>query len=210
MMTPFLLAALLAATSPGGTGFTPDAIQSHTETPMTDARFWSIMDATGRYEAEPKAQLAALRESLGALSATEVLGFRDAFDRQMRRAYTWDLWGVAYVMHGGASDDGFEYFRRWLISKGSTQFERVLANPDGLGDGLHPDIEGILEFEEISYVAAEVWSEKTGLTFDEMPPSPAWIEPGAEPDGEPFDESPAALAARFPKTWDRFGEKPLA
>lgn len=195
-----LIAVLLAATSPSTTGCTPDALQTHAESPMTDARFWSIMDASAQFEADPDTQLDALRDRLSELSPTEVLGFRDAFDRQMQRAYTWDLWGVAYVAHGGASDDGFEYFRRWLISKGQADFERVLATPDSLVDHLVPSIEGVLEFEEISYIAEEVWAEKTGGTPDAMPPSPAWIEPGTEPVGEPFDENPAALAARYPKT----------
>jgi hypothetical protein len=26
-------------------------------------------------------------------------------------AYTWDLWGAVFVLNGGDSDDGFEYFQ---------------------------------------------------------------------------------------------------
>lgn len=57
----------------------------------------------------------------------------------MIRSYRWDLWGAAYVAKGGASDDGFEYFQRWLISRGRTDFERVLADPDALADLAIPD-----------------------------------------------------------------------
>ena len=42
--------------------------------------------------------------------------FEAAFRRYLNEAYTWDLWGAADVIHGGCSDDGFEYFRRWLVS----------------------------------------------------------------------------------------------
>ncbi|WP_449342020.1 DUF4240 domain-containing protein [Streptomyces aurantiogriseus] len=34
------------------------------------------------------------------------------------RAYTWDLWGAAWVLLDGASDDAFDFFRCWLIGQG--------------------------------------------------------------------------------------------
>ena len=176
---------------------------------MSDARFWTIIDGTTADEAEPEAQLEALREILTGLSMNEVLAFHDAFERQMQRAYTWDLWAVVYIAHGGASDDGFDYFRRWLISKGRAVFEQVVAQPDRLAEVLAADSEGVLEFEEISAVATEVWARKSGRTQDEMPMPAAATLPGATPVGERFEEDPAALAARFPRTWARFGEAPL-
>lgn len=178
-------------------------------TPMSDARFWAIIDRTAAYEADSEAQLEALHESLNALSTEDIVAFSDAFERQIQRAYTWDLWAVAYIAHGGASDDGFDYFRRWLVSKGQAVFERVLAQPDSLAEVLAPDSEGVLEFEEISAVAAEVWTRKTGRAGEEMPMPTSATLPGATPAGEPFDEDPAALAARFPRTWARFGDRPL-
>ncbi|RYF96709.1 MAG: DUF4240 domain-containing protein, partial [Caulobacteraceae bacterium] len=140
---------------------------------MSDALFWTIIDGTTADEAEPEAQLGALREILTGLSMEEVVAFHDAFERQMQRAYTWDLWAVAYIAHGGASDDGFDYFRRWLISKGRAVFEQVVAQPDSLAEVLAADSEGVLEFEEISAVATEVWARKSGRTQDEMPMTPA-------------------------------------
>jgi hypothetical protein len=53
----------------------------------------------------------ALRTELRALSLDEIIAFEVAFRRYLNEAYTWDLWGAAYVIHGGCSDDGFEYFR---------------------------------------------------------------------------------------------------
>jgi hypothetical protein len=29
-----------------------------------------------------------------------------------------DQWGAAYLANGGCSDDGFDYFRGWLIGQG--------------------------------------------------------------------------------------------
>ena len=52
--------------------------------------------------------------------------------------YTWDLWGVAYILKGGCSDDGFEYFRAWLIARGRDFVAQALADPEGLGVAIDP------------------------------------------------------------------------
>ena len=208
-MKRLVLAALTVLLTPTGMAVAAQPAPVHAQSPMSDARFWSIIDGTTRPDADPEAQLIALHETLEALSADEVVGFRDAFERQMKRAYTWDLWAVAAIAHGGASDDGFDYFRRWLISRGQATFEQVLAHPDSLADVPGTNGGDVLEFEELGYVALEVWAGKTGNDFNEMPAPVPSIEPGAGPSGEPFEEDPAWLAARFPKTWARFGESPL-
>lgn len=73
---------------------------------------------------------------------------------------TWNLWGAAYVINGGCSDDCFEYFRGWLVLQGRETFERALANPDSLA--VHPQLEGAAELEEVLYVARTVYQAKTG------------------------------------------------
>ena len=50
------------------------------------------------------------------------------------QSYGWQLWQAAYLINGGCSDDGFEYFRGWLITQGRETFERVVADPDTLAD----------------------------------------------------------------------------
>lgn len=107
---------------------------SFTMTPMTEDRFWALIGTTTAFAGHPQRQLSALRETLEKLSAEDVAAFDLAFDQQMNRAYSWDLWGAAYLVNGGASDDGFEYFRRWLIAQGREVFQKVLADPDSLAD----------------------------------------------------------------------------
>jgi hypothetical protein len=176
--------------------------------PMSDERFWSLIAETAR--TDPDRQIEALEEVLGGLSNAELPGFRDAFQRQLQRAYVWDLWAVAFIAHGGASDDGFEYFRRWMVAQGQAIFERLLANPDDLAEVAPRDSREPLEFEEFASLADRIWAERTGT---EMPPPDTGLTSldlmVAEPAGERFDDNPAALAARFPKTWARFGEAPL-
>jgi hypothetical protein len=177
--------------------------------PMSDDRFWALIGATTAFERDPGRQLAALRSALERLTVPEIEAYEAAFDQYMRRSYSWDLWGAAYVVHGGASDDGFEYFRCWLISKGRAVFEKVTADPDSLADFLAPDLEGVLEFEDFAYVAREVWGEKTGLPGNQMPNAANMIYVGLEPSGTRFEEDEAYLSRRYPKLWRRFGSHPL-
>jgi hypothetical protein len=176
---------------------------------MTDERFWALIQPTTAFENDPDRQIAALHSALENLSTEEIEAFEEAFGRQLKRSYSWDLWGAAYVVHGGASDDGFEYFRRWLISKGRRIFERVVADPDSLADIVALVPGGPLEFESFGSVARRVWSEKTGRKAREMPDSAEMVYIGLKPSGTPFDEDATHLAKRYPKLWQRFGTNPL-
>jgi len=183
---------------------------SERTTQVTDGtRFWQLVDATTPFEADPQRQLAALHGELASLPTKEIEEFEVAFDQEMKRSYSWDLWGAAYVVHAGASDDGFEYFRCWLISKGKRVFEKVLADPDSLADILAPDVRGVLEFEQFAYVARKTWGEKTGKPANKMPNAAWMMYPGRQPTGVPFDEDSNSLAKRYPKLWKRFGSTPL-
>ena len=97
--------------------------ESMTAAAMPSDRFWSLIDATAEDEADPDAQLARFQSVLSALAPEEIVAFQHTFDQEMTRSYSWDLWGAAYVAHGGASDDSFDYFRHWLISKGRDVYE---------------------------------------------------------------------------------------
>jgi hypothetical protein len=118
----------------------------------------------------------------------------------MARAYTWDLWAAAYVINGGCSDDGFEYFRAWLISRGSDTFEKALADPDSLASlrGLEPDE---CELESLLYVAAEAYEE---AAESELPESK--VKRPSKPAGKRWSEEGDDLAKRVPKLWKKFGE----
>ncbi|MFN3930530.1 MAG: DUF4240 domain-containing protein [Brevundimonas sp.] len=208
-MIAILATALLASTSASDRLHVQQTSEAIVVQAMDEQRFWVIMDRAAVHKSDPDRQVASLRSELETLTAEEVLAFRSAFEVQLARAYTWDLWAVAYVAHGGASDDGFEYFRRWMVSRGRAAFERLLAHPDDLADMVAADADGVLEFEEILYVTDEVWSERTGLDPAEMPIQMESTTLGREPLGVPFEDDPDHLERRVPKTWARFGDRPL-
>jgi hypothetical protein len=179
-----------------------------TVSPMPAEKFWSIMERVAESDQDPDAQLRALRTALHELPLEDIISFEVAFRRYLNMAYTWELWGAAYVIHGGCSDDGFEYFRRWLISRGRDVYEDALADPDSLarlnGSGW------VWEFEEIYYVPVQVFKEKGGGKGDVRDYSePEAGLAGPEPSGQPFVEDEEHLARRYPKLWRRFGAEPL-
>ena len=79
-------------------------------------------------------------------------------------AYFWGLWGVAYLVNGGCSDDGFEYFRNWLVLQDRDVFEAAVRHPDSLADVVDPDEE---DYECECRPAWDAWFEKTGTVSEQ-------------------------------------------
>jgi Protein of unknown function (DUF4240) len=52
----------------------------------------------------------------------------------MTASYRNSLWAATSLINGGYSDDGFEYFRGWLIAQGRKVFVQSVANPETLAD----------------------------------------------------------------------------
>jgi hypothetical protein len=170
--------------------------------------FWGIIARTRSPDGDQDRQIAALATELSKLTPAEIEAFGAVFDHLLAETYSWDLWGAAYVIMGGASDDSFAYFRVWLISRGRDVFEAAQANPDELAALMPADFDGIPEFELLAYVAPEVWAEKTSDDPATMPTKPDMAYSN-EPKGKRFDESPEDLANRYPRLWARFSESPL-
>ncbi|GAA1424567.1 DUF4240 domain-containing protein [Streptomyces thermospinosisporus] len=171
---------------------------------MDEAQFWELIDAA-REDAggDPEEQADLLVERLVQLDPESVLDFARHFESRYHRAYTWDLWGAAWVLLDGASDDAFDFFRCWLIGQGREVFEGALHNdPDELAellDDFDEEIDG--DGEELGYAADEAYEQLTGTVAPdlELPPAPG------EPAGTPIDfEDDAALAERYPRLWSRF------
>ena len=179
---------------------------------MPADKFWQIVDRAAESDHDPDVHVNALRAALRELTLEEIISFEVAFRRYLNEAYTWDLWGAAYVINGGCSDDGFEYFRRWLVSRGRQVYDAALADPDSLAQqAVRTGPWNVWEFEEIYYVTMEVFNEKGGEgdVPDHSEPEAGATLTGREPSREPFPEDEDHLARRYPKLWHRFGAKPL-
>jgi hypothetical protein len=128
--------------------------------------FWQLIaNARQQADEDPYQVCAALSALLLARSADDCLQFQHVFNRLHNDSYRADLWGAAYIMNGGCSDDGFDYFRGWLIAQGREVFEAALAKPDSLVKVVGDDAEADFGFEDedILNLARRAWLEKTGL-----------------------------------------------
>ena len=128
---------------------------------MDEEQFWAIVqtavDEAGDDEDE---YLDVVKRELSKLSLKEMIGFRLRTDKLLYDSYTSEMWCAGYLMNGGCSDDGFEYFRLWVISRGRKAYEAAMANPDNLIDYIGDDDEmDFFEFESFWYVALEAFEE---------------------------------------------------
>jgi Protein of unknown function (DUF4240) len=159
---------------------------------MDTEQFWQVIDPC-RLKSGPnlEARITALHDALSDLPPNELESFQAHYDEQIRRSHRWDLWGAAEIMHRewGCSDDGFRYFRDWLISEGRKIFENALANPDSLAD-LDPG--ELPELEPFGYVATKLYRDKTSGELNRD--FSTELEP---PAGEQWDEDD--LGRLFPR-----------
>jgi hypothetical protein len=162
---------------------------------MDDAQFWAIIESGGqRTRKDPERQLAAVHKRLSKRLPEEIRDFHRLFNQKLAEAYTWDLWGAAYLINGGCSDDGFVYFRAWLISQGRAVYDAAIHNPDSLAGHTDPERDDY-EFEDLWYAAEQVYQERTG---EEMPLIDfRWP---AKPRGRRWDfDDDEQVARRLPK-----------
>lgn len=75
---------------------------------MTTDLFWEMINNSKKYGEE---QVEWLTKELTKSSKEEILQFEIEFRNKMEQSYTSSLWAAAFVVMGGCSDDGFDYFR---------------------------------------------------------------------------------------------------
>ena len=131
---------------------------------MDEEQFWAIVQtAVDEANDDEEAYLEVVKRELSKLSLKEMIGFRLRTDKLLYDSYTSEMWCAGYLMNGGCSDDGFEYFRLWVISRGRKVYEAAMANPDNLIDYIDDDAEmDFFEFELFWYVALEAFEEAVG------------------------------------------------
>ena len=176
---------------------------------MDERTFWDLIAQSQRNTArDPDRQLEQLRQLLAKLSADEVVEFGSIFWRLHGVSYRADLWGAAYLINGGCSDDAFDYFRAWLIAQGRSAFEAALDNPDSLAAIAEEDE---TEFEEMLSVAPDVYQQLTGKDdfYKRLPLSERFDLPdsafGTWSDGQ-GDLDPHKARRIYPKLFQKFGQ----
>ena len=89
---------------------------------MDEAAFWAIVEeARAAAPDDMDERCEALKRPLLKLDSASAAAFQAMFVQMMHRAYAWNLWGAANVIHGGCGDDTFSDFRASLISRPATR-----------------------------------------------------------------------------------------
>ncbi|MGW6707964.1 DUF4240 domain-containing protein [Streptomyces sp. NPDC054956] len=150
---------------------------------MDKQTFWKLIEtARAGVEADQVAVRAA--ELLATLPEAEVAAAQQVLWDLLAESYLAPLWAAAYAINDGCSDDGFDYFRGWLLTQGEAVFTAALADPDSLAD--HPPVRdavaryGFLEDEAALSMAWRAYESATGrelpdcFTIRYPPLDPAW------------------------------------
>jgi len=136
---------------------------------MDKDSFWNLVENSRKGAEDVDEKVEKLYALVRELDPHEILEFDRCFLECVRDAFRGDLWAAAYIIKGGCSDDGFDYFLGWLIAQGRKYYEAALANPERTGDHVKPGEE--VECGGIWSIAARAYEDKTGRTdFYDMVP----------------------------------------
>ena len=163
---------------------------------MDKNTFWTLVEQSRRGAEDVEEQVEKLHALVRELDPQEILEFDRCFHECVRDAFREDLWAVAYILNGGCSDDGFDYFLGWLIAQGQKYDEAALANPERAGDRVNPG--DIVECGSIWSVAARAYEDRTGKSdfYEKAPTVYRTLI------GELFDED--NVDALYPELAERF------
>ena len=147
---------------------------------MDTLRFWQLIeDARGQVADPADDEVVAAQTSamLADLPREEIVAAQRVLSGLMADSYRTALWAAAYLINGGCSDDGFDYFRGWLIVQGRQVFGQAVGDPDALAHlAVIPLAPGrtFLECEPALYIPAQAHRAATGeqLPADAYTPAP--------------------------------------
>jgi hypothetical protein len=129
---------------------------------MDELTFWTIIEAGGPYDLDQKGRhLASVRRQLKASSPNDVFFFHRILFQKVVDAHTWDFWAAARLINGGSSEEGFVYFRTWIISQGQLTYAKATENPDSLIEIVDPHRHDY-EFQSLYQLPSKVFFTLTG------------------------------------------------
>ena len=167
---------------------------------MDRDQFWKIIaESRPSKDAHPEDCEPRLIELLKQLAPDEIVEWNHIFDQLAKDAYTIDQMGVCYLINTGAGDDGFYYYRCWLIGMGKDVYETALRDPDSLADVVSPHDRAEAEIYAAAHTA---WMDVTGNP--DTAPYPARNE-STELKGDDWDfDDDDEMAKRMPRLAEKY------
>lgn len=162
---------------------------------LNEDEFWKIIDKSRTASRNNyQKQTEILTTILLTLAPREIEKFDNTFSALLAGSYNWKLWGAAYVINGGCSDDCFDYFRQYLIGHGRDKFYETLNDPESCVSWIKSEEDE--DWEGLQYSAFDAYKEKTG---NEIPKT---YNPELKLKGQPFDED--TVGKQYPKLAKKF------
>jgi hypothetical protein len=164
---------------------------------LTEEQFWDIIENSNKGH--------ELEKELSKLSEDEIFGYWYWWSYFNNKSYNQELWAVAYTVLGGCSDDGFDYFRFWLLSRGKSVYFEALRDADTLCDEFDKLADDEYpEWEDIDYVPKQVFEKKFKKDFYEAEDNYDFdlIRPQIELEWDEDDEE--SIRDICPKTFDKW------
>lgn len=133
---------------------------------MNEEQYWSMVENSLKQTQNQHQQGQFLISELKKLSPHDMIGFALRTQHLLDETYTSEMWCANNIMNKIAgnyrSDDGFENFRSWVISRGKEAYYKAKANPDHL---VNEVVEGYgkfdYEFELFGFAAHTAFEEIT-------------------------------------------------
>jgi hypothetical protein len=192
-----------------------DAGQGRGHAAIDRDRLWALVHAARAASGGAcRQQAAQLVGALGRLPTSQLLAFDRIATQLWAESSRWELWGAAYLLNGGCSADGFDYFRGWLLGQGRATWAAALDDPDSLAS--HWQVralpsrlrwDGPLWCEALLYVAGDAYRAVTGEQLPALAPgaADAMCHPPT-PLGQAWDfDDPVELRRRLPRLWALLG-----
>ncbi len=180
---------------------------------LDDNEFWALIEAAKQKAEDLDDVIAQLTDSLSQRSSEDIIQFARIFYKYYRYAYQSRLWAAAYIINGGCSDDGFDYFRAWLIVQGKIMYFATLNDPQYLAEVIPLEEAGEIECEDMLSVAGNAYAIKTKENYKKIYdfiPAELIEQPDIELDWDDDGESECDITSRsledmFPLLWEKFG-----
>lgn len=171
--------------------------------------FWKLIrDAKVRCGQDTKSEAGWLIIHLIGLGKDAALRFQLIMDGYLSLAEKYGLLDAASLLCGGCSDDGFFYFRGWLIAQGKEVYLAALEDPDSLAD-VEPYAK--CSFEALCSVGYHAYKNLTGeSTFDVVTDEvqeaeKALLAPDIKyRDGIEYPRDARGIAAYFPRLYEKY------
>ncbi|MCH8622819.1 DUF4240 domain-containing protein [Undibacterium sp. TS12] len=173
---------------------------------MNEQEFWRIVAEVNRLARYQRYRAEELTNHLGNLSREHIVDFYIHFNRFINQAHIGDVYGAGSLLgQHYMSDDGFEYFRYWLISMGQNAYQQALINPDSMAQlELTHDREGYPRVYDESYCYAiyDAYEKVTGEKIHkEAKVQESWLHLPERADFNWMDYNHVTLAEKFPLLW---------